>query len=148
MCFSAEMSSSYDLYKGNARSKRKAKIGESSQATAKKAKTTEPEVVSEVPSTVPVVEVEESPVRGTESPGAAAADEPQVEVPFVPSPVEEVGGSSKEARKEVFAGVCKMTHERVDNVFHHKKYIKASSSFPSYNFGQAFSRGLNDITMV
>ena len=139
------MSSSYNLYKGNAR-KRKGKVaGESSQSLPKKARVEEP--TTEVPPAVPVVEVAESPDRGMESP-RAAADEPQVEVPFVPSPVEEVGGSSKEARKEVFAGVCKMTHERVDNVFHHKKYIKASSSFPSYNFGQAFSRGLNDITMV
>ena len=139
------MSSSYNLYKGNA-CKRKGKVvGESSESLPKKARVDEPSVG--VPPAVPVVEVAESPDRGAESPRVAAED-PQDEVPFVPSPIEEVGGSSKEARKEVFASLGKMTHERVENVLHHKKYIKASSSFPGYNFGQAFSRGLNDITMV
>ena len=138
------MSSSYNLYKGNAR-KRRGKDGESSQSLPKKAPVEEPSVG--VPPAVPVVEVAESPDRGVESP-RVAAEEPQDEVPFVPSPVEDVGGSSKDARKEVFANLGKMTHERVENVLHHKKYIKASSSFPGYNFGQAFSRGLNDITMV
>ena len=134
------MSSSYNLYKGNARKRRGKADGESSQSLPKKARVKEP-------TTGVSPAVAESPDRGMESP-RAAADEPRVEVPFVPSPVEEVGGSSREARKEVFVGLCKMMHERVDNVFHHKKYIKASSSFPGYNFGQAFSRGLNDITMV
>ena len=115
------------------------------QSLTKKARVEEPSIG--VPPAVPVVEVAESPDRGVESP-RVAAEEPQGEVPFVPSPVEEVGGSSKEALKEVFASLGKMTHERVENVLHHKKYIKASSSFPGYNFGQAFSRGLNDITMV
>ena len=139
------MSSSYNLYKGNARKRRGKADGESSQSLPKKARVEEP--TTRVPPAVPMVEVAESPDRGMESP-RAAAEEPQGEVPFVPSPVEEVGGISKEARKEVFASLGKMTHERVDNVLHHKKYIKASSSFLGYNFGQTFSRGLNDITMV
>ena len=139
------MTSAQDLYKSSARGKRKGQ-GESSQSQPKKARVEEP--AAEVPSEVPVVEVVESPPRRVESPRVEVVDEPQVEVPFVPSPVEEVAGSSNEVRKELFAGVRKMTHERVDNVFHNKKYIKASSSFPTYNFGQAFSRGLNDITMV
>ena len=82
-----------------------------------------------------MVEVVESPPRRVESPRVEVVNEPQVEVPSVPSPVEEVGGSEKEVRKEVFVGVRKMTHERVDNVIHNKKYIKASSSFLGYNFG-------------
>ena len=139
------MSSSYNLYKGNARKRKGKVVGESSESLPKKARAEEPSVG--VPPAVPVVDVAESPDRGVESPRVAAED-PQDEVPFVPSPVEEVGGSSKDARKEVFANLGKMTHERVENVLHHKKYIKASSSFPGYNFGQAFSRGLNDITMV
>lgn len=61
--FFAEMSSSYDLYKVSARSKRKAKTGESSQPVAKNTKVVEPEVVPEVPSIVSVVEVEDSPSR-------------------------------------------------------------------------------------
>ena len=89
------MSSSYNLYKGNAR-KRRGKDGESSQSLPKKARVEEPSVG--VPPAVPVVEVAESPVRGVESP-RVAAEETQDEVPFVPSPVEEVGGSSKDARK-------------------------------------------------
>ena len=141
----SEMTSAHDLYKSSARGKRKVQ-GESSKSQPKKARVEEP--TAEVPSEVPVVEVVESPPRRVESPRVEVVDEPQVEVPFVPSPVEEVGGTEKEVRKEVFAGVRKMTHERVDIVFHNKKYIKASSSFPGYNFGQAFSRGLNDITMV
>ena len=88
-----------------------------------------------------MVEVVESPPREMESPQTELADEPRVEVPFDPSPVEETtaGGTSKEARKEVFTSVYKMTQERVDNVHQNKKYIKASSSLPVYNFRQAFS---------
>ena len=99
--FLAEMSSAHDLYKSSARGKRRSQ-GESSQFLPKKAQVEEP--TAEVPPTVPVVKVAESPVRGMESPRAEAADEPQVEVPFVPSPVEEVaeGGDSKETRKKVF----------------------------------------------
>ena len=82
--FFAEMSSSYDLYKGNARSKCKAKFGESSQAAAKKTKVVEPEVaaefpLTEVPSTIPVVEVEESPSR-VATPEAQVTEEPVAEV--------------------------------------------------------------------
>ena len=118
------MSSSYNLYKGNA-CKRKGKVvRESSESLPKKARADEPSVG--VPPAVPVVDVAESPDRGVESPRVAAED-PQDEVPFVPSPVEEVGGSSKDARQEVFANLGKMTIERVENVLHHKKYIKASS---------------------
>ena len=78
------------------------------------------------------------------------AKKSRVEVPFVPSPVEEpvAGSTSKDTRKEVFDRVLKMTMERVESVHQNKKYIKASSSFPGYNFGQAFSRAANDITMV
>ena len=139
------MSSSYNLYKGNARKRKGKVVGESSESLPKKARAEEPSVG--VPPTVPVVDVAESPERGASSP-RVVDEEPQDEVPFVPSSVEEVGGSSKDARKEVFTNLGKMTHERVENVLHHKKYIKASSLFPRYNFGQTFSRGLNDITMV
>ena len=145
--FLAEMSSAHDLYKSSARGKRKSQ-GESSQSLPKKARVEEP--TAEVPPAVPVVEVAESPVRGMESPRAEAADEPQVEVPFVPSPVEEVaeGGDSKETRKEIFDTVFKMTLDRVEKVHKNKKYFKASSSFAGYNFGSAFSRAANDLTMV
>ena len=141
------MSSAHDLYKNSARGKRRGK-GEGSQSQPKRARVEEPAV--EVPPVVPVVEVVESPPRGMESPRAEVADEPQVEVPFVPSLVEEVveGGSSKEARKQVFDSVYKMTLDRLEKVHQNKKYIKASSSFPGYNFGSAFSRAANDITMV
>lgn len=104
-----------------------------------------------MPPEVPVVEVVESPARGVESPQAATADnEPHAEVPFVPSPVEEIAevDDSKETRKEVFDAVFKMTVERVEKVHKNKKYFKASSSFPGYNFGSAFSQAANDITMV
>ena len=92
----------------------------------------------------------ESPVRGTESPRAEAADEPQVEVPFVPSPVEEVaeGGDSRETRQQIFDSFFKMTLDRAEKVHKNKKYLKASSSFAGYNFGSAFSRAVNDLTMV
>ena len=139
------MSSSYNLYKGNARKRKGKVVGESSESLPKKARAEEPSVG--VPPAVPVVDVAESPDRGAGSP-RVAAEETQDEVPLASSPIEEVGGSSKDAQKEVFANLGKMTHERVESVLHHRKYIKASSSFPGYNFGQAFSRGLNDITMV
>ena len=139
------MSSSYNLYKGNARKRKGKVVGESSESLPKKARADEPSVG--VPPAVPVVDVAESPDRGAGSP-RVATEETHDEIPMASSPIEEVGGSSKDARKEVFANLGKMTHERVENVLHHKKYIKASSSFPGYNFGQAFSRGLNDITMV
>ena len=135
------MTSAHDLYKNSARGKRKGK-GESSQSQPKKARVEEPAVE------VPMVEVVESPPRGVVSPRAEVTDEPRVEDPFVPSPVEEAGGSSRDTRKEVFRSVYKLTQERVDNVFQNKKYIKASSSLPGYNFGQVFSRAANDITMV
>ena len=146
--FLAEMSSAHDLYKSSARGKRKSQ-GESSQSLPKKVRVEEPTV--RVPPEVPVVEVVESPARGVESPRAAAADdEPYVEVPFIPSPVEEAAEvvDSKETRKEVFDVVYKMTVDRVEKVHKNKKYFKASSSFPGYNFGTAFSRAANDITMV
>ena len=102
------MSSAHDLYKSSACGKRKSQ-GESSQSLPKKARVEEP--AAEVSPVVPVVEVAESLVRGMESPRAEVADEPQAEVPFVPSPVEEVvdGGSNKEARNQVFDSVFKMT---------------------------------------
>ena len=87
MIFLVEMSSAHDLYKSSARGKRKSQ-GESSQSLPKKVRVEEPTVG--VPPEVPVVEVVESPARGMESPRAAVADEPQDEVPFVPSLVEEV----------------------------------------------------------
>ena len=139
------MSSSYNLYKGNARKRKGKVVGESSKSLPKRARVEEP--FGGVPPAVPVVEVAESPDRGADSP-RVVAEETHDEVPLVSSPIEEVGGSSKDARKEVFANLDKMTHEWVENVLHHKKYIKASSSFPRYNFGQAFSQGLNDITIV
>ena len=108
------MTSSHDLYKSSARGKRKGH-GESSQSQPKKARVEEP--AAEVPSKVPVVEVVESPPRGMESPQTEVADEPQVEVPFVPSPVEEaVEGSNKETKKEVFDNVYKMAQVRLDKV--------------------------------
>ena len=59
-----------------------------------------------------------------------------------------MGSTSKETRQEVFDGLFKMEVERAESVHKNKKYIKASHSFPGYNFGQAFSRAANDITMV
>ena len=142
------MSSSYDLYKGTARSKRKAKIGESSQASAKKAKTTEQEVVPEVPPTVPVVEVEESPSRAT-APEARVSEEPAVEeADEPPSIFEPVGEATVEDVRQVFEKTITMTTERAHKLASHRKYSKSASSFLGYNYGQAFSRGLNDITMV
>ena len=142
--FLAEMSSSYDLYKGNARSKCKAKTGESSQPAAKKTKVVEPAVVPEVPSTVPVIEVEDSPSRVvipeaqvTEEPSAEVMDEPPQSVEPV---VEDVA--------QVFEKVISMSTDRVQKLATHRKYSKAASSFPGYNFGQAFSRGPNDDSMV
>ena len=141
------MTSSHDLYKSSARGKRKGH-GESSQSQPKKARVEEP--AAEVPSKVPVVEVVESPPRGMESPRAEVADEPQDEVPFVPSPVEEVAGAgdSRESRQQIFDSVFKLTLDRVEKVHKNKKYLKAYSSFAGYNFGSAFSRAANDLTMV
>ena len=92
----------------------------------------------------------ETPPRRVDSPPAEVVDEPRVEVPFVPSPVEEpvAGSTSKESRQELFDSVAKITIERAENVCKNKKYMKVSSSFQDYNFGQAFSRAANDITMV
>ena len=106
--FLAEMSSAHDLYKSSARGKRKSQ-GESSQSLPKKVRVEEP--AAEVPPAVPVVEVTESPARGIDSPRAEVADEPPVEVPFVPSPVEEVAeaGGSRENRQQIFDTVFKMT---------------------------------------
>ena len=146
--FLAEMSSAHDLYKNSARGKRKSQ-GESSQSLPKKTRVEEPTVG--VPPEVPVVEVVESPARGAESSRAAAAvDEPQVEVHSIPSPVEEAAevDDNKETRKEVFDTVFKMTVDRAERVHKNKKYLKASSSFAGYNFGSAFSRAANDLTMV
>ena len=103
-----------------------------------------------MPPAVPVVEVTESPARGMDSPRAEVADEPQDEVPFVPSPVEDVAGAgdSRESRQQIFDSVFKLTLDRVEKVHKNKKYLKASSSFAGYNFGSAFSRAANDLTMV
>ena len=134
------MSSSYDLYKGNARSKRKAKFGESSQAAAKKTKVTEPEVVPEVPSTIPVVEVEESPSR-TAVPEARVSEEPAVEeADEPPSIFELVGEATVEDVCHVFEKTITMTSERAHKLASHRKYSKSASSFLGYNYGQAFSR--------
>ena len=138
------MSSSYDLYKVNARNKRKGKSGESSQPAAKRTKAVEPEVGSEVPSTVPVVEVDDSPsrvvtpeVQVTEEPAAEVRDE---HLPSVEPVVEDVA--------QVFEKVISMSTDRVQKLAAHRKYAKAASSFPGYNFGQAFSQGLDDVAMV
>ena len=86
MFFFADMSSSYNLYMGNAR-KRKGKIaGESSQASAKKTKVSEPEVAAEIPSTIHVVEVENVPSRVATS-EALVVEEPTVEETDEPSSV-------------------------------------------------------------
>lgn len=111
------MASAFDLYKGTAHSKRKGKtIGESSQHTPKKARVDER--VVETPSGVPVVEVVETPPQRVDSPPAEVANKTRVEVPSVPSPVDELvaGGTSKEARQELFNSVAKMTVERADIV--------------------------------
>ena len=148
MFFLAEMSSAHDLYKSSARGKRKSQ-GESSQSLPKKTRVEEPTVG--VPPEVPVVEVVESPARGAESSRAeTVADEPRVEVHSIPSPVEEAVEAevNKETREEIFDAVFKMTVERAERVHKNKKYLKASSSFAGYNFGTAFSRAANDLTMV
>ena len=100
---------------------------------------------------MPVVEVVESLARGVESPRAAAVvDEPQVEVHSIPSPVEEAAevDDNKETREEIFDAVFKMTVDRAERVRKNRKYLKASYSFAGYNFGTAFSRAANDLTMV
>ena len=143
------MTSAFDLYKGTARRKRKGKTtGESSQRSPKKARVDEPAM--ETPSEVPVIEVVETPPRRVDSPPAVVVDEPRVEVPFVPSPVEEPvpENTSRESRQELFDSVAKMMIEHVENVRKNKKYLKASSSFKDCNFGQALSRASSDITMV
>ena len=109
-------------------------MGESSQQPPKKVRVDEPAIG--VPSGVPVVELVESPHRKVESPPAEVVDEPRVEVPSVPSLVEEpvVGSTSRDTRQEVFDSVFKMAVERAESVYKNKKYIKASHSFPGYNF--------------
>ena len=86
------MSSSYNLYKGNARKRKGKVVGESSESLPKKARADEPSVG--VPPAVPVVEVAESPDRGAGSP-RVAAKETQDEVPFIPSIVEEAGAAAR-----------------------------------------------------
>lgn len=49
---------------------------------------------------------------------------------------------------QVFEKVISMSADRVQKFATHRKYSKAASSFVGYNFGQAFSRGLNDVAMV
>lgn len=142
--FSPEMSSSYDLYKGNARSKRKAKTGESSQPAAKKTKVVDPEVVLKVPLTGPVVEVEDSSSKVV-TPEAQVVEEPAAEVRDEPQSAAE---PVVEDVSQVFYKVIHMTTYRAIKLATHQKYSKAASSFPGYNFGQTFSRGLNDVTMV
>ena len=148
MFFLAEMSSAHDLYKSSARGKRKSQ-GESSQSLPKKTRVEEPTIG--VPPEVPVVEVVESPARGVESPRAATVvDEPQEEVHSIPSPVEDAAevNTSREDRQQIFDSVFRMTATRIEKVHKNKKYLKASSSFAGYNFGSAFNRAANDLTMV
>ena len=149
MFFLVEMFSAHDLYKSSARGKRKSQ-GESSQSFPKKVRVEEPAVG--VPPEVPVVEVVESPARGVESPRAdTVADEPRVEeVHSIPSPVEDAAevNTSREDRQQIFDSVFRMTATRIEKVHKNKKYLKASSSFAGYNFGSAFNRAANDLTMV
>ena len=143
------MTSAYDLYKGTARSKRRAKVvRETSQLSPKKEKIVEP--VVETPTSVREGGVAEMSSHRVASPQIEVVDKKHVEAPLIPSPAEEqvVESSSKEARQELFESVVKMTIERVENVRKNKKYLKAWSSFQDYNFGQEFSRSASDITMV
>ena len=101
-------------------------------------------MVPEVPSTVPVVEVGESLSR-VAVPYGQVFEEPAVEVgEDMPSAAE----PAVEDVAQVFEKVISMSADRVQKLATHRKYSKAASSFPGYNFGQAFSRGLNDIAMV
>ena len=140
------MSSSYDLYKGMSQSKWKYKTpGESSQQPPKKSRTEEPSTaVPETASAVPEVEILETP-RRVSSPPAQVVEEPAAEVMDEPPPAEE---PVVEGVAQVFESVIQMATERVQKLAKHKKYAKAASSFPGYNFGQAFSRGLNDVSVV
>ena len=142
------MSSSYNLYKGNAR-KRKGKVaGESSQASAKKTKVSKPEVAAEIPSTILVVEVEDVPSR-VATPEALVVEEPVVEeMDKPPSVFEPVAESTVEDVTQVFEKTISMTTDRAQKLAMHRKYSNSASPFHGYNFGQAFSRGLNDVTMV
>ena len=100
----AEMSSSYDLYKGTAHCKRKAKLsGEILQQAPKQSRVEEPSVARESPSTLPEVEVLETP-PWVASPPVQIFEEPRVDVTTIPSPVDEpvVESTSKEARQELF----------------------------------------------
>lgn len=127
----AEVSSAYDFYKGMARSKRKGKVvGKSSQPTPKKTRVDEPTV--EVPSVVSIVEIVETPPFIVTSPPLDITKEPKVDVPEVPSPSQE---PESEDVARVFASVIQMTADRVQKLAKHKKYVKAASSFPSYNIG-------------
>lgn len=146
------MSSSFDLYKGVSRGKRKNKTPrESSPKPPKKSRTEElsipvPEpasVAQETTSVEPEVKILE--MYRVSSPPAPVFEEPDVVAQDEPSHVEEpvVGDVAK-----VFDNVIHMTTDRVLKLAKHRKYAKSSSSFPAYNFGQAFSRGLNDVTMV
>lgn len=103
------MSSSYDLYKVNARNKHKGKSRESSQPAAKRNKAVEPEVGSEVPSTVPFIEVDGSPSR-LATPKVQVTEEPVAEVREEPPPsVEPV---VKDVA-QVFEKVISMSTDRV-----------------------------------
>ena len=66
-------------------------------------------------------------------------------MPDITSPVEE---PTLEDATQVFESVIQMTADRVQRLAKHKKYVIAASSFPSYNIGQEFTRGANDISMV
>ena len=144
------MSSSYDLYKGMSRSKRKNKTpGESSQQPLKKSRVVEPSVARESTSTVPVVEPSEAP-SSIPSPPAPVVEEPEVVVQDEPLPTEElVAEESREAAIErTIEEVAGLARERLDKLVQSHKFLKASTSFPSYGSTQAFVRGTNDISSV
>ena len=110
LCF-AEMSSSYDLYKGMSRSKRKRKTpGESSQQPPKKSRTEEQSTaIHETASAVPEVEILETP-RRVSSPPAQVFEEPEVVVQDEPLYAEE---PMVEEAAQVFDGVIQTSLERV-----------------------------------
>ena len=103
-----------------------------------------PEPVSEPVLADSKVEILETPQRVPSRP-AQVLEEPEVVVQDEPLHIEE---SVVEDAAKVFDGVIHMTTERVKKLAKHKKYAKSASSFPGYNFGQAFSRGLNYVAMV
>ena len=71
-------------------------------------------------------------------------------MPEAPSSVKEpvVENTREEATKKTVEVVATMSHKRLDKLVNSRKFLKAASSFPTYNCAQAFAWGANDIHSV